>query len=81
MHTVFAAIFGIALATNWRNVKPIIAKNRKRGPLAFGITLGILIGSGIIYVLINPSVIVLYILGGLCGSFAYWYISTKHQEV
>ncbi|WP_242841110.1 chromate transporter [Clostridium akagii] len=80
LRAVFAAIFGIALATNWRNVKPIIAKNRKRGPLAFGITLGILLGSGIIYVLLNPSVIVLYLLGGLCGAFAYWYISRKTQE-
>lgn len=78
LNTVFAAIFGIALATNWRNVKPIITKNYKRGTLTFVITLGILIVSGIIYVLLNPSVIVLYILGGLCGAFAYWYISSKN---
>jgi chromate transporter len=80
LHTVFAAIFGITLATNWRNVRPILLKNRKRGSLAFGVTLGIMIGSAIIYVLLNPSVIVLYLLGGLCGAFAYWYISRKNQE-
>lgn len=80
LNTAFAAIFGISLATNWRNAKPIIIKNRKRGHLAFGSTLGIMIGSAIIYILLNPPVIVLYLLGGLCGAFVYWYISKKDQE-
>lgn len=80
LNTAFAAIVGISLATSWRNAKPILVKNRKRGPLAFGVTLGIMIGSAIIYILLNPPVIVLYLLGGLCGAFAYWYISRKKQE-
>ena len=80
LNTAFAAIVGISLATSWRNVKPILVKNHKRGPLAFGVTLGIMIGSAIIYIFLNPPVIVLYILGGLCGAVAYWYISKKRQE-
>jgi chromate transporter len=79
MNTAFAAIFGISLATNWRNVKPILSKNRKRGPLAFGVTLAIMISSALLYVFVNPPVIVLYLLGGLCSAFAYWYISRKNQ--
>lgn len=81
LHAVFAAIFGIALATNWRNVQPIIIKNYKRGRIIFGVTIAIMIGSGIIYIFLNPSVILLYILGGLCGAAAYWYISKKGVRV
>lgn len=81
LHTVFAAIFGIALATNWRNVQPILVKNHKRGLLPFVITVGIMIGSAFIYIFLNPPVIVLYLLGGLCGAVTYFYISTKKQEV
>lgn len=77
---VFAAIFGIALATNWRNVRPILESNRKRGLLTFFVTLGIMIGSAMMYVLLDPPVIVLYLLGGLCGSLTYWYVDKKGQE-
>lgn len=77
LHTVFAAIFGIALATNWRNVQPIIIKNYKQEHMIFGITLIIMIGSGVTYILLNPPVILLYVLGGLCCATAYWYISKK----
>lgn len=80
LRTVFAAIVGITLATNWRNVKPIFVNNRKRGRVAFVVTLLIMLGSAIIYVLLNPSVIVLYLLGGLCGAYAYWHFSNKNQE-
>ncbi|RMD02309.1 chromate transporter [Clostridium autoethanogenum] len=81
LHAVFAAIFGIALATNWRNVQPIIIKNYKRGSMIFGVTIAIMIGSGAIYIFLNPSVILLYVLGGLCGAAAYWYISKKEVRV
>lgn len=77
LHTVFGAIFGISLATNWRNAKPIIIKNYKRGRFIFIVTLLIIICSGAIYVFLKPSVILLYILGGLCGAMAYWYISKE----
>jgi chromate transporter len=80
LNTGFAAIFGISLATNWRNAKPILVKNLKRGPLAFGVALGIMVSSAAIYMLLNPSVIVLYLFGGLCCAFMYWYYSKKNRE-
>jgi chromate transporter len=76
-NTGFAAIFGISLATNWRNAKPILEKNRKRGLLPLFIAIGIMAGSILIYIFINPNVIVLYLLGGLCGAFSYWYFTKK----
>lgn len=80
LRTVFAAIFGISLATNWRNAKPIIINNYNRGLLTFLSTMVIMIGSGMVYVFLNPPVIVLYLLGGLCGAFTYWHIGQKGQE-
>lgn len=80
IHTIFPAVFGITLATNWRNIKPIVKKNYKQGYLAFGVTVAVLIGIAAIYVLLNPSVIVLYILGGLCCAITYWYISKKKDD-
>lgn len=77
LHTVFAAIFGISLATNWRNIRPILRNNRQQGLLAFIVSLVILIGSGLIYIFLNPSVIVLYLLGGASGAFIYWYVARK----
>jgi chromate transporter len=71
LRAAFAAIFGISLATNWRNVGPIFANNLKRGPLAFVIALGIMIGSAVIYAAFSPAVALLYLLGGLCGAFSY----------
>jgi len=80
LRAVFAAIFGISLATNWRNVKPILVSNHKRGPLALVVALGIMVGSAVIYVRFNPPVIVLYLLGGLCGALAYWRGAKKTKE-
>lgn len=80
LRSLFAAIFGVALATNWRNAKPILASNRKRGSFAFLVALGIMIGSSMMYVLLNPPVVVLYLLGGLCGALIYWYAARKEQE-
>lgn len=74
LHTTFAAIFGIALATNWQNIKPIFILNHKRGSVAFLSTLIILFGSGIIYIFFKPPVIALYLLGGTCGAIIYGYI-------
>ncbi|HBF38830.1 MAG TPA: chromate transporter [Firmicutes bacterium] len=80
LRTVFAAIFGISLATNWRNIKPIFGSNRKRGSLLFGVTLGIIVGSALLYVLFNPPVVVLYLFGGLCGALAYWQAAKRKKE-
>lgn len=79
LNTGFAAIFGISLATNWRNVKPILIKNRKNGILAFSIAICIMISSLIIYIVINPPVVVLYIFGGLCGAISYFYAARKKE--
>ena len=76
----FAAIIGIALVTNWRNVRPILISNHKRGPLALSIALAIMFGSAIIYVAFNPPVLVLYFLGGLCGALTYWRMAKKAKE-
>lgn len=73
LRAVFAAIFGISLATNWRNIKPILESNHKRGLSYLVIVLGIMIGSASIYIFFNPPVIALYLLGGLCGAVLYWY--------
>ena len=80
LRAVFAAIFGIALVTNWRNVRPILISNHKRGPLALSIALAIMFGSAIIYVAFNPPVLVLYFLGGLCGALTYWRMAKKAKE-
>lgn len=80
LRAVFAAIFGIAIVTNWRNVRPILLRNHKRGPLALSVALGIMFGSAIIYVLFNPPVIILYLFGGVCGALTYWRMAKKVQE-
>lgn len=71
LHTVFAAIFGISLATTWRNAKPVFKKNREQGSLAFWVSVGIVTGCALIFLFFNPPVIYLYLLGGLSGAFAY----------
>ncbi|MFA6849998.1 MAG: chromate transporter [Selenomonadaceae bacterium] len=81
LRTAFAAIFGVSLATNWRNVKPILLQNKKRGSLAFAVVLAILFGSGLIYIFFDVPVAILYLFGGVCGAFSYRYISKRKQEV
>ena len=81
LRTAFAAIFGVSLATNWRNVKPILLQNKKRGSLAFAVVLAILFGSGLIYIFLDVPVVILYLFGGVCGAFSYRYISKRKQEV
>ena len=80
LRVVFAAIFGISLVTNWRNAKPILVNNRRRGPFSLFVALGIMIGSAVMYLLFNPPVIALYLLGGLCGALAYWRVDKKTKE-
>jgi len=80
LRAVFAAIFGISLVTNWRNVKPIFVNNRKKGPLTLFVAVGIMIGSGVVYLFFNPPVVVLYLIGGLCGAITYWRVARKTKE-
>jgi len=81
LRTAFAAIFGISLATNWRNVRPIIQNSRKRGALIFGSVLGIIGGSALLFIFFNPPVILLYLFGGLVGALVYWRAARKDREV
>ena len=71
LRMAFAAILGISLATNWRNVRPILARRLRRGPSAVGLSLGIMVGSAVIYAVLSPAVSVLYLAGGLCGGLSY----------
>ena len=77
LRIAYASILGITFATNWRNVSPIFRKNQKKGPAALGVTIAIAVGSGAAYVLFQPSVILLYLVGGVCGGTAYWAFSGK----
>jgi chromate transporter len=77
LRAVFAAIVGVSLATTWRNVRPVLANNRKRGSPMLLVALSILVGSVLLYLLFKPPVILLYLLGGLCGALTYWYVGTR----
>ena len=81
LRSVFAAIVGISLATTWRNVRPILANNRRRGAAALVATLAILAGSVILFLVFKPPVIVLYLLGGICGALTYWYVARCSGKV
>ncbi|MDU2063615.1 MAG: chromate transporter [Sporomusaceae bacterium] len=80
LRTVFAAIFGIALATNWRNVKPILRKNYRTSQSRLILSGMILSGSAIAYYVWQPPVFVLYITGALAASLVYSHVGTKGAE-
>ncbi len=80
LRSVFAAIVGISLATSWRNVRPILVNNWKRGRAMRLTALAILAGSALLYLVLQPPVIFLYLLGGLCGAVTYWHMSKRIQE-
>lgn len=77
---VFAAIFGVGLVTNWRNIHPVLVRAQKRGPIVLGIALSILLGCASCYLLFHPPVGILYLVGGLCGSVGYACVA-KHRKV
>jgi chromate transporter len=71
LRAIFAAIFGISLATTWRNVQHILVTNRNHGRLSLAVVLAIVSGGGLLYLWLKPPVIVLYVLGGMCGAWLY----------
>jgi chromate transporter len=71
LRAIFAAIFGISLATTWRNVHHILVTNRNHGRLSLSVVLAIVSGGGLLYLWLKPPVIVLYVLGGMCGAWLY----------
>jgi chromate transporter len=81
LRSVFAAIVGISLATTWRNVRPILVNNRRRGAPTLVAALAILAGSVILYLVFKPPVIFMYLLGGLCGALIYWYVAKSSAKV
>ena len=80
LRSVFAAIVGVSLATTWRNVRPILANNRKRGAPAFLTALAILAGSVVLYLVFQPPVLLLYLLGALCGAVVYSLSARRQSE-
>jgi chromate transporter len=46
--------------------------------LAFA--LAIMIGSALVYTAFSPAVLVLYLVGGLCGAFAYRHNAGKKRK-
>ena len=81
LRSVFAAIVGISLATSWRNVSPILANNRRRGVPTLLAALVILAASVFLFLVFKPPVIVLYLLGGLCGALSYWYVAKRSAKI
>lgn len=76
---IFAAVFGVGLAMDWRIGKPILVQSRKRGALPFAIYLTILLGSIATYVILKPPVAVIYLGGALIGALTTWTFATKQQ--
>lgn len=72
LRCAFAAIFGISLITNWRNLVPILKTSQGKGPWTFAVALAILAGSALAYAFLSPAVLILYAAGALCGAFAYF---------
>lgn len=75
---LFAAIVGVSIASMTRNLRPILAANRKRGNGMLLVALAILLGSAAAYLLLNPPVIWLYAAGCLIGAVAY-VLSARRQ--
>jgi len=71
LRTAFAAVFGISLVANWRNVSPILSRNKDRGPVMLLASLAIMLGGALVYALLSPAAVILYAAGGLCGAIVY----------
>jgi chromate transporter len=76
---MFAAIFGLGLVADWRFTQPLLQQAR-RDSRRIVVTLLILIGSGTVYALFHPPVLVLYILGASLGAFSAWFMSRPTSQ-
>ncbi len=81
LRAAFAAIFGISLVTNWRNMKPILQRGKKEGPLPLSAFLTIIIGTVLLYRILGVPVILLYFLGSAAGVFIYLFLIKKKVKV
>lgn len=69
---IFAAVFGVGLAMDWRIGRPILAAARKNSRFTFAAYLTILLASLVIYALFKPPVAALYIAGAALGALTMW---------
>jgi chromate transporter len=67
----FAAVFGLSLVTNWRNVAPILARNRSQGSATLAASIAVMIGTALVYALLSPAVVILYVAGSLSSALFY----------
>lgn len=77
LRAAFAAIFGISLITNWRNMKPILRRGKQEGLLPLSAFLTIIIGTVLLYRILGVPVILLYFLGSAAGVFIYLVLIKK----
>jgi chromate transporter len=71
---VFAAIFGLGLVADWRFTQPLVYQAR-RDPRRVALVVVILVGSGLLYALFHPPVLVLYAFGAGLGALGAWYFA------
>jgi chromate transporter len=69
---IFAAVFGITLAVDWRIVKPLLTSGYRRGGAPFAVALAILVGSGLLYAVFRLPVVLIYAIGMFVGAVAAW---------
>lgn len=69
LQTMFAAIFGISLATNWRNIRPIFQRHTKKTARLW--ILAVMLGSAILYEIFDLPVIALYLFGACSIAVLY----------
>lgn len=77
LKAAFAAIFGVSIVTNWRNMKPILQHGCHEGSLPLLSFLLIMTATAILYCVFHVSVILLYIMGSISGIFVYTFIIKK----
>jgi chromate transporter len=80
MRYAFAAIFGLSLVTNWRNVAPILERNRRQGSATLAASIAVMIGTAVVYALLSPAVVILYVAGSLTSALVYRRAATKSPQ-
>ncbi len=71
---IFAAIFGLGLVADWRFTQPLVQQAR-HDPRRVALVIVILVGSGLLYALFHPPVLLLYALGAGLGALGAWYFA------
>ena len=79
LRTAFAAILGMSLVTNWRNMKPILQKGWRAGALPIGALLSVILVTAILYQFLHVGVVWLYAIGALIGALTYIFMG-KNQK-